>query len=414
MRAIFLLSSGKDLLKHSERNSGPGASFKISGCCDYQVRGSGGTFIASGICVMMRPSRSSPAIDIFHRARPDVLWIGRQLYLLLALPLVVVVVIVFCGQSERQPPWDTGFIDKVDEDLFRKAMTSPEDAIISQMPPKIAFLFLVRGSLPLIPVWERFFKGHEGRYSVYVHASTPGFSLDDAINSTAFKGRQVPSVPIIWGGPNMIKAERRLLAAALGDPANQRFVLLSESCLPIFNFTHVFDYLFSTNSSFITSHDSAWRYRYSMAPLIKKKEFRKGSQWFTLVRKHAMLVVQDEVFYQKFLETAAEIPDESYIQTIVPLADSKNVERRSVEFVHWLSSSARHPTSFGREAVTEKFIRGIQESRRPPTETIGFLRMSKSEPCTVNGQPRHCFLFARKFDTSSIQSFFELSHVLGY
>ncbi len=31
-----------------------------------------------------------------------------------------------------------------------------------------------------------------------------------------------------------MEAERRLVQAALGDPLNQRFVLLSEACLPIY------------------------------------------------------------------------------------------------------------------------------------------------------------------------------------
>jgi Core-2/I-Branching enzyme len=35
---------------------------------------------------------------------------------------------------------------------------------------KIAFMFLTRGPLPLAPLWEKFFKGHDGFYSIYVHA----------------------------------------------------------------------------------------------------------------------------------------------------------------------------------------------------------------------------------------------------
>ena len=34
--------------------------------------------------------------------------------------------------------------------------------------------------------------------------------------------------------PEQVDAERRLLQAALRDPLNQRFVLLSEACLPIY------------------------------------------------------------------------------------------------------------------------------------------------------------------------------------
>ena len=37
-------------------------------------------------------------------------------------------------------------------------------------------------------------------------------------------------VQVVWGRISMVDAERRLLANALRDPANQQFVLLSERC----------------------------------------------------------------------------------------------------------------------------------------------------------------------------------------
>jgi hypothetical protein len=61
--------------------------------------------------------------------------------------------------------------------------------------PKVAFMFLTRGPLPLAPLWERFFAGagggDAGLFSVYVHA-TPGYRPDFA-PASAFYRRQVPS-----------------------------------------------------------------------------------------------------------------------------------------------------------------------------------------------------------------------------
>lgn len=50
-------------------------------------------------------------------------------------------------------------------------------------------------------------------------------------------------------------AERRLLANALLDPCNERFILVSESCLPLYNFTFVYNYLMGTKYSFVSSFD---------------------------------------------------------------------------------------------------------------------------------------------------------------
>jgi len=38
-----------------------------------------------------------------------------------------------------------------------------------------------------------------------------------------------PALQLQWGDPSMVDAERRLLAHAMLNPANMRFILLSES-----------------------------------------------------------------------------------------------------------------------------------------------------------------------------------------
>ncbi|CAI6008560.1 unnamed protein product [Closterium sp. NIES-65] len=324
----------------------------------------------------------SPAPHIGFKAAPRVLLpkprdtvaINRLAILLMWLPVFAILLVILGGASERLPVWDTGLLDDVDEQLTRRALAQlqkdDEMAAVGRthvVAPKIAFLFIVRGPLPLAPVWERFFKGHQGRYSVHVHVSTPNFTLDDVVDSPSFKGTQVPGVRISWGGPNLIRAEKRLLAAALEDPGNQRFVLVSDKCLPIFNFTYVWDYLFATNVSFITSYESGWRWVFTMAPTIKRHQFRKGSQWFALTRAHAALIVRDRKYYDLFVETFSEIPDESYIQTVLAIEDPENVDTRSVLYVHWGGAISRHPASYTPEEINPGFIRKVQNSPRSST-----------------------------------------------
>lgn len=79
-----------------------------------------------------------------------------------------------------------------DKELLWRASLMPR---IKKYPfervPKIAFMFLTRGPLPLAPLWERFLKGHEGRYSIYVH-SLPSFQ-PHFHTSSVFYGRHIPS-----------------------------------------------------------------------------------------------------------------------------------------------------------------------------------------------------------------------------
>lgn len=79
-----------------------------------------------------------------------------------------------------------------DEELFWRASMVP---MIQEFPyqrvPKIAFMFLTKGPIPLAPLWEKFFQGHHGFYSIYVH-SDPLYNGVMPENSV-FHGRQVPS-----------------------------------------------------------------------------------------------------------------------------------------------------------------------------------------------------------------------------
>jgi hypothetical protein len=62
-----------------------------------------------------------------------------------------------------------------------------------QEEAKIAFLFLTRGPLPLRALWDAYFEGHEGKYSIYVHAH-PNFLQDPTITSSSvFFRRYIPS-----------------------------------------------------------------------------------------------------------------------------------------------------------------------------------------------------------------------------
>ncbi|MQL72081.1 hypothetical protein Taro_004429 [Colocasia esculenta] len=194
-----------------------------------------------------------------------------------------------------------------------KVQTAAEEAALSlapfEGPPRVAFLFLARGGLPLDFLWHAFFQarvlqnGDAGKFSIYIH-SKPGFVFDaSTTRSPYFYGRQLKeSVKVAWGESSMVQAERLLLKAALRDPANQRFALLSDRCVPLRNFSYIYNYLMSSSKSFVDSFVDVKddRYNPKMFPTISKDKWRKGSQWATMVRKHAEVVVADDIIFPVF------------------------------------------------------------------------------------------------------------------
>ena len=79
-----------------------------------------------------------------------------------------------------------------DEELLWRASFAPRvRGYPFRRVPKVAFMFLTRGPLPLAPLWERFFRGHEGCYSIYVHA-LPSYHANFTSESVFYR-RQIPS-----------------------------------------------------------------------------------------------------------------------------------------------------------------------------------------------------------------------------
>lgn len=294
-----------------------------------------------------------------------------------------------------------------DEELFWRGSLVPEK---KQYPfdrmPKIAFMFLTRGRLPFVPLWERFFKGQDVRkYSIYVHTD-PKFELGVA-NTSVFYKRQIPSQAVKWGSVSLVDAERRLLGNALLDFSNERFVLLSESCIPIHNFPTVYKYLVHSVYSYLDSYDDPSKYgrgRYSrnMKPDIRLRDWRKGSQWFEMNRELAIKIISDTKYYNLFRKYCTEdcYPDEHYMPTFVHMFHGSLNADRTVTYVDW-SIGGPHPKSFGPKDITDSLMKSLRNN---------------GTTCSFNkGTTPICYLFARKFNETALEPLLKLdSEVLGY
>jgi len=196
-----------------------------------------------------------------------------------------------------------------------------------------------------------------------------------------------------WGENSMIEAERRLLANALLDFSNQRFVLLSESCIPLFNFSTIYTYLMNSTKTFVEAYDlpgevGRGRYRTQMRPQIRLSQWRKGSQWFQIDRFLALQTVSDYHYFPVFLKYCNPncYSDEHYLPTFVSIKFWKRNSNRTLTWVDWAKGGA-HPSRYYRNDVNNEFLNK--------------LRFGTS--CDYNGHTTNiCHLFARKFTTHAL------------
>ncbi|OVA03420.1 Glycosyl transferase [Macleaya cordata] len=355
-----------------------------------------------------RMTKKKPSLSV-----RNVIWFGSKLVITLSAILCIYSLLRIHSQSKLQLSGSS---------YLRGSRSLEDEPFVG--PPKIAFLFLARRNLPLDFLWGSFFENADaGNFSIYVH-SQPGFVFDESTTRSAFfYGRQLSSsVQVLWGESSMIEAERLLLEEALQDAANQRFVLVSDSCVPLYNFSYIYNYLMSSQKSFVDSFldVKGGRYNPKMSPVIPKEKWRKGSQWITLVRKHAKVVVDDDVILPVFKKYCKRrppidlskgmqnlklqkqhncIPDEHYVQTLLAMSNLEGeLERRTVTYTLWNQSTTKmenkawHPVTYGYANAGPQQINKIKDINH-----VYYESEYRTEWCKTNSTFVTCFLFARKF-----------------
>ena len=205
-----------------------------------------------------------------------------------------------------------------------------------------------------------------------------------------------------WGMFSLVEAELRLISNALLDPSNERFVLLSESCIPLFNFSTIYSYLLNSTQTFVWVYDMKGPqvrrgYRRTLWPVVSINQWRKGSQWFEMNRDLATRVVSDHAYFAAFKKSFLHYkgcPDEHYLQTWVNIHYGAKNSNRSVTHVDWNLGAHGHPAEYGRDKITAEFLEFLRHGMK----------------CNYNGKSTNvCRLFARKFSPDTLDKLLELA-----
>jgi|UniRef100_A0A2N9GQN5 hypothetical protein len=280
--------------------------------------------------------------------------------------------------------------------------------------PKIAFLFLTNSDLSFAPLWNKFFNtttNNKHLYNIYIHADP---SVTIAPPGGVFQGRFITEAKKTErGSPSLISAARRLLAVALlDDPLNLYFALVSQHCIPLHSFHFVHNFLFRNAptrlekafsilpryKSFIEiiSDDPNLPDRYTargdnvMLPEVPFERFRVGSQFFTLTRKHALVVIKDRKLWRKFKLPCLNIdscyPEEHYFPTLLSMEDPKGCSHYTLTHVNWTDSADGHPHLYSPEEVTAELVYKLRESNSS-----------------------YSYLFARKFAPDCLKPLMEIA-----
>jgi hypothetical protein len=201
---------------------------------------------------------------------------------------------------------------------------------------KTAYLFLTRTNHNQPDVWSRFFSGHDGEYSLYCHPQSP-----ESVTQPFLRDHIVsPIIPTLPGQASVVAATLVLLREAYADPANTFFVLVSESCVPIYTFPRIREAIAEAGGPILDhwvdkSTEAARRWASLAKPrIVSFHDFRKQSQWMILDRNAVGVCLQED-FVDQFNIMYA--PDEHYFVNVLlrlgyPLDE---IPRRPSTYVNW-------------------------------------------------------------------------------
>ena len=208
---------------------------------------------------------------------------------------------------------------------------------------KIAFLFLVYDEINQEYLWERFFENVDpNKYSVYVHYKT------NNVRSEFFDRYKLDQcVPTQYCHISIIEAHKLLLQTGLQDPLNVKFINLSQACIPLKSFDHVYEKLTRDEASYFNLMPAKHIFPRCDVLLSKgftREQVKKASEWFILNRAHAQLCV--DTSHEAYKDVYC--PEENFFITTLGdvrenLVITDNEAHTATTFTNWEGIGMNYP-----------------------------------------------------------------------
>tara|TARA_Y100000592_G_scaffold54689_1_gene86208 strand:- start:165 stop:1028 length:864 start_codon:yes stop_codon:yes gene_type:complete len=151
---------------------------------------------------------------------------------------------------------------------------------------KISFLFLVYDKIIYEDTWSDFFsQADKAKYSIHIH-----YKSKDSLGR--FKKYCLPDViETKWADISLVKAQNILLREALKDPENEKFIFVSQACVPVKKFDYIYECLSKNENSVFNERPLEYPPRYKkIKEIAPDYKISKASQWCILNRTHAKIL----------------------------------------------------------------------------------------------------------------------------
>jgi hypothetical protein len=139
------------------------------------------------------------------------------------------------------------------------------------------------------------------------------------------------------------------------DKTNELFIFLSNSCIPLKSFEHVYNTLNEHFSYFnVTSQNQCFPRCNNTLKYLDYQYIQKASQWCILNKKHAKLLLKNKKDYIKWFNYSETVPDEHCYITFFfknnlqnEIIATMNESINATTFTNWEDISYKYPSLHG-------------------------------------------------------------------
>jgi hypothetical protein len=223
------------------------------------------------------------------------------------------------------------------------------------MKNKIAFCFLLYNNVKHQAIWEGFFKQDlNNTHNIYSHIK----NIDENTAPWLLTNK-AKKVSTEWCGESLVKAWLNLLKKAIEDKSNKFFILVSDQCIPLYNYPTIYKKLITVNKSWLNidknnksigdiglQYADQWAIynRYCAHLLIKLFNTESGKKYLTFMRQAnktgEMIYCPDEIY-----------PINWFLHKLGPKFKEQVYLHQST-FTHWVPNTP-HPIVFNGTTVSK-------------------------------------------------------------
>jgi hypothetical protein len=259
----------------------------------------------------------------------------------------------------------------------------------------LAFCFLTIGSHNQENLWLNFLKqATPNSYNIYCHNKDAFKHSDNFLSKYEIPNK----IPTEWAGISLVRATLLLFKEAFKNTDNKFFLLASESCIPLWNFSFIKESIFKYNNNLIDEavgwhphSGGVWNRRQRWEKInhyIKDpRDFKKSSQWICLDRDTVEFILEND--NTEFFSNVWAV-DEHYFLTMIHKYGI-NFSRYPFTFADWSNqipgnhSQNSHPKEF--DSLTKEdvvkcadsfFMRKISASCEIKEEVQNFILSRKN------------------------------------